>query len=106
MRPVMNFPWTRRPSTYRTGLPLNFPNHSRSFDPAQGSVSFWGYAATIEVTVQVPGDMLQLLSPGSGQDEASRLQAFDSHRGVIETAARAVYGRNRQTFVQLSPGDF
>lgn len=91
---------------YRSSHRLNFPNQSRSFDLAHGCIVFWGYAATIEVTFQVGGDVLRLMAPGTADDEASLLKVFDGHRDAIETAARTVYGRNRQTFCRLSQADF
>lgn len=102
----MSFPWSRAPTLQRAGHRVAFPNQSRSFDPAHGSVSFWGYASTIEITFQVPGPLLQTLQKDAGSDEASLLRAFDSHRAAIETAARTVYARNRQTFVRLTTADF
>ena len=102
----MDFPWTRERSTPRKSLPLTFPNHSRSFDQAHGNVSFWGYASTIEVRFQIGGDMLQRLAPGTTEDEASLLRAFDSHRGAIEKTARNVYARSRQTYCRLTQADF
>jgi hypothetical protein len=104
--PVVTFPWIRERANQRAVFPLNFPNHSRSFDPSQRCVSFWGHAATIEVTFQVGGDVLQGMSPGATDDEASILGAFDSHRSVIETTARNVYDKSGQTFCRPYPADF
>jgi hypothetical protein len=102
----MNLPWITSLAMHGANKPLTFPNHCRSFDPAHGTVSFWGYAATIEVTFLVPVDTLKGLLPSTVDNEASLLNAFDTHRDVIERAARAVYGRNRQTFIRLSQADF
>jgi len=103
---IMTFPWIRARANQRSVLPLNFPNHSRSFDPAQRCVSFWGHAATVEVTFQVGEDVLQRMSPGAADDEASLLAVFDTHRGVIETSARSVYDKSGQTFCRLYTADF
>jgi hypothetical protein len=49
---------------------------------------------------------LRRLQPDIPPDEASLLQAFDSHRAAICAAAAKVYTRGNQGSYELGPTDF
>lgn len=87
-------------------MALNFPNASRSYDSTRHAVRFWGYEQTMETSFYVMAGALQHLQPGIRPDEASLLQAFDSHRERICAAATKVYKRGSRGSYDLSPTDF
>jgi len=87
-------------------MALNFPNASRSYDLTRHAVRFWGYDSTMETSFYVMADALRQLQPGIRPDEASLLQAFDSHRDRICQAATKVYRRGNKGSYDLGPTDF
>lgn len=60
----------------------------------------------METSFFVVADALRLLQPGTGSDEASLLQAFDSHRERICAVAVKVYKRGNRGSYELGPADF
>lgn len=87
-------------------MPLNFPNHSRSYDPTRRAVRFWGHDSAMEASFFVMADALQRLQPGTLFEEAALLNAFDSHRDVICAAAVKIYARGRRGSYDLTASDF
>lgn len=78
-------------------MSLNFPNPSRSYDPAKHRTCFWGHDDAREVTFWLNDDVLTQLQPGVKPDEAELLKAFDLHRDRILQLASKLYSRGRQT---------
>lgn len=87
-------------------MALNFPNASRSYDTTRHAVRFWGYDSAMEMSFFVMADALRRLHPGVPTDEASLLQAFDSHREAICAVAAKVYKRGNKGSYELGPTDF
>ncbi len=87
-------------------MSLNFPNLSRSYDSTRQAVRFWGYDSAMETSFFVMADALRHLQPGTPPDEASLLQAFDSHRERICAAATRVYKRGNKGSYDLGPTNF
>jgi hypothetical protein len=87
-------------------MALNFPNSSRSYDPARQSVRFWGYDSAFEISFYLAEDALRLISPQSNPGEAALLQAFDANLPRIQQVASKAYARKRQPYYQLSVPDF
>lgn len=84
-------------------MSLNFPNPSRSYDPAKHRTCFWGYDDAREVTFWLNDDVLGQLQPGLALDEAELLKAFDVHRDRILRLAGKVYARgNQNSFIIAS----
>lgn len=85
----------------RDAVPLQFPNPSRSYDPARRGIRFWGYDRTIEVAFFVEEGALAKVEPATATDEAGLLSTFDIHCERFRTVADAVYSqgtRARQAF--------
>lgn len=76
-------------------MKLNFPNESRSYDPAKNRVRFWGYDGALEISFFVGADALKRLNPEMGDVEAAILTVFDSTRKRIYEVADKVYWRDR-----------
>jgi len=87
-------------------MSLSFPNQSRSYDATLRAVRFWGHDGAMETSFFVNEDALKRIEPGIKPDESGLLQAFDSHRDLIYTAARKVYRRSRKGSYELTPADF
>ena len=87
-------------------MTLNFTNQSRSYDATRHAVRFWGYDSAMEMSFFVMADALRRLQPGVPTDEASLLQAFDSHREAICAVAAKVYKRGNKGSYELGPTDF
>ena len=87
-------------------MALNFPNASRSYDTTRHAVRFWGYDSAMEMSFFVMADALRRLQPGVPPDEASLLQAFDSHREAICAVAAKIYKRGNKGSYELGPTDF
>jgi hypothetical protein len=85
---------------------LNFPNHSRVFDPTRRAVRFWGHDGAMEWSFFVTEDALKRLQPGLERDEASLLLAFDANRTAVYAAAAKVYKRERRGSYELAAADF
>lgn len=76
-------------------MTLSFPNRSRSFEPRQDRVRFWGHDSAIEITFFLEGAALRNLCPVPSTDEADVLRAFDSAISCIHQIAEQAYERNR-----------
>ena len=87
-------------------MTLNFPNASRSYDPAQGFIRFWGHDGALEVSFFVEEGALRKIVPGSKDDEAASLKIFDANRERIFKVARSAYSRNRKGSHVLVASDF
>jgi hypothetical protein len=85
---------------------LNFPNHSRVFDPTRRAVRFWGHDSAMEWSFFVTEDALKHLQPNIERDEASLLLAFDANRTKIYAAAMKAYKRDRKGSYELGTTDF
>jgi hypothetical protein len=72
-------------------MPLNFPNHSRSYDRTRQAVRFWGYDTSIEYSFFVTVDALEMVEPHLRRDEEGFLSAFDANRDLIFQTAGAVH---------------
>jgi hypothetical protein len=87
-------------------MSLNFPNASRSYDPANARVRFWGHDSAMEVAFFLEEDALFRLSPQTKADEAGILDAFDANRNRIIEIARKAYAGKRGDFFVLGAADF
>jgi hypothetical protein len=86
-------------------MALNFPNPSRSYNPMQRCICFWGHDSAFEVSFHLDEEALREISPYSDQDEASLLRVFDVNLARIQEAASVAYSRQRQNFHRLSAAD-
>ena len=87
-------------------MTLNFPNASRSYDPTEGLVRFWGHDGALEVSFFVEQSALRQIAPGTSNDEAASLKIFDANRERIFKAARTVYSHRRKGSYALVASDF
>lgn len=89
-------------------MALNFPNHSRSYDPEHHRIRFWGHDNTMEVPFFVEEDAILKLAPNTPIVEAGLLAAFDTMRSRIFEVATTLYGaaRGRNHHTTLSAADF
>jgi Protein of unknown function (DUF1488) len=85
---------------------IEFPNHSRSYDPARRAVRFWGHDSVIEASFFINEDALRRLKPDVRADESGFLKAFDSNRDLICTAAAKVYVRGGRGSYDLNAANF
>jgi hypothetical protein len=85
---------------------INFPNHSRSYDPTRRAVRFWGSDSAIETSFFINEDALTKIQPGISRDEMGFLTAFDANRDLICTAAAKIYVRGKKGSYDLGPSDF
>jgi hypothetical protein len=85
---------------------INFPNHSRSYDPTRRAVRFWGSDSAIETSFFIDEDALTKIQPGISLDEVGFLSAFDANRDLICAAAAKVYVRGKKGAYDLGAGDF
>jgi hypothetical protein len=72
-------------------MALNFPNPSRTYEPAERRIRFWGYDNSREVVFLIDDAVTLRLSRSAGSDESSVLEAFDDHRSEILTLAQKMY---------------
>jgi hypothetical protein len=72
---------------------IDFPNHSRSYDPTRRAVRFWGHDSAIEASFFVNEDALRQIQPDARPDESGFLNAFDSNRDLICAVAAKLYVR-------------
>src|SRR5258708_13129274 len=72
---------------------IDFPNHSRSYDPTRRAVRFWGHDSAIEASFFISEDALKRIQPNARLDESGFLNAFDSNRDLICAAAATTYVR-------------
>jgi hypothetical protein len=87
-------------------MALSFPNQSRSFDVTRQAVRFWGHENAMEASFFIAVDALRRLEPGTANDEASFLNAFDQHRDLICATAAKVFGRGYKGSYNLVRSDF
>jgi Protein of unknown function (DUF1488) len=85
---------------------IDFPNHSRSYDPTRRAVRFWGSDSAIETSFFINEDALIKIQPGISLDEMGFLSAFDANRDLICAAAAKVYVRGKKGSYDLDAGDF
>src|SRR3954451_683582 len=80
---------------------IEFPNHSRSYDPTRRAVRFWGHDNVIEASFFISDGALRHLAPDVRIDEPGFLEAFDSNRDLIYAAAAKVYVRGGKGSYEL-----
>ena len=85
---------------------IDFPNHSRSYDPTRRAVRFWGSDSAIEVSFFVNEDALIRIQPETSLDESGFLSAFDANRDLICAAAAKVYIRGSKGSYDLVAANF
>jgi hypothetical protein len=85
---------------------IDFPNHSRSYDPTRRAVRFWGSDSAIEVSFFVNEDALIRIQPEASLDESGFLSAFDANRDLICVAAAKVYIRGSKGSYDLVAANF
>jgi hypothetical protein len=85
---------------------IDFPNHSRSYDPTRRPVRFWGLDSRIEASFFMNEDALTTIQPDARRDEPGFLNAFDSNRDLICAAAAKVYVRGSRGFYDLVAANF
>lgn len=88
-------------------MSIAFPNPSRSYDPAQRRVAFWGHDRAMEVRFFIEENALYKLAPRTQKIEAAILAAFDAARERIMEVAAATYApSDRRSDYILSASDF
>jgi hypothetical protein len=85
---------------------IDFPNHSRSYDPTRRAVRFWGHDSAIEASFFINEDALTRIQPNVRFDELGFLNAFDSNRDLICATAAKVYVRGSRGSYDLGAADF
>ena len=85
---------------------IDFPNHSRSYDPTRRVVRFWGHDSAIEASFFISQDALTRIQPGVQLDERGLLNAFDANREKICAAAARVYVRGGRGWYDFGPKNF
>jgi hypothetical protein len=85
---------------------IDFPNHSRSYDPTRHAVRFWGHDSAMEASFFINEDALKRLQPDACLDESGFLDAFDSNRDLICAAAAKIYVRGSRGSYDLVAADF
>ena len=85
---------------------IDFPNHSRSYDPTRRAVRFWGHDSAIEASFYVDEDALTRIAPDVSRDEGGFLNAFDANRDRICAAAARVYVRGSRGSYDLGAANF
>ena len=85
---------------------INFPNHSRSYDPTRRAVRFWGHESAIEASFFIVEDALKRIQPDARLDESGFLNAFDSNRDLICAAAAKLYVRGSRGSYDLVAAHF
>jgi hypothetical protein len=85
---------------------IDFPNHSRSYDPTRRAVRFWGHDSAIEASFFINEDALTRIQPDTRPDESGFLNAFDSNRDLICAAAAKVYVRGSRGSYDLDAANF
>jgi hypothetical protein len=85
---------------------IDFPNHSRSYDPTRRAVRFWGHDSAIEASFFINEDALKRIQPDAHLDESGFLSAFDSNRDLICAAAAKVYVRGSRGSYDLVAANF
>ena len=85
---------------------IDFPNHSRSYDPTRRAVRFWGHDSAIEASFFISEDALRRIQPDAHPDASGFLDAFDSHRDLICAAAAKIYVRGSRGSYDLVATNF
>jgi hypothetical protein len=85
---------------------IDFPNHSRSYDPTRRAVRFWGHDSVIEASFFINEDALKRIQPDARLDEPGFLSAFDTNRDLICAAAAKVYVRGSRGSYDLIATNF
>jgi hypothetical protein len=85
---------------------IDFPNHSRSYDPTRRAVRFWGHDSSIKASFFINEDALKRIQPDAHLDESGFLSAFDSNRDLICAAAAKVYVRGSRGSYDLVAANF
>ena len=85
---------------------IDFPNHSRSYDPTRRAVRFWGHDSAIEASFFINEDALMRIQPDVPSDEPGFLRAFDNNRDLICAAAAKVYVRGSRGSYDLVAENF
>ena len=85
---------------------IDFPNHSRSYDPTRRAVRFWGHDSAIEASFFIDEDALMRIQPDAHLDESGFLSAFDSNRDLICAATAKVYVRGSRGSYDLVAANF
>jgi hypothetical protein len=70
---------------------IDFPNHSRSYDPTRRAVRFWGHDSAIEASFFINEDALTRIQPDARPDESGFLNAFDSNRDYVLPQPRSMF---------------
>jgi len=86
-------------------MTIEFPDQSRSYDANHHQIRFWGHDASREVAFLVEAKALHQVATSAPGDEEALLQAFDTNRDRIESAARKAYSRRGTGFYVLGPSD-
>jgi Protein of unknown function (DUF1488) len=81
---------------------IDFPNHSRSYEPTRRAVRFWGHDSAIEASFFINEDALTRIQPDTRPDESGFLNAFDSNRDLICAAAAKLYVRGSRGSYDLA----
>jgi hypothetical protein len=89
-----------------TNQVIDFPNHSRSYDPTRRAVQFWGHDSAIEASFFINEDALMRIQPDVQLDESGFLNAFHANREKISTAAAKVYIRGSKGSYDLGVANF
>ena len=85
---------------------IDFPNHSRSYDPTRRAVRFWGHDSAIEASFFINEDVLKRIQPDVRLNEPGILNAFDSNRDLICAAAAKIYVRGSRGSYDLVAANF
>jgi hypothetical protein len=87
-------------------MALGFPNQSRHYDEWVHAVRFSGHDGAMEAEFFIGEQTLRRVRPGLSPDKVGMLEAFDAHRGLIQSAAVRLYGRGHKGAYDLKPSDF
>ncbi|MEO6947486.1 MAG: DUF1488 domain-containing protein [Nitrobacter sp.] len=85
---------------------IDFPNHSRSYDPTRRAVRFWGHDSAIEASFFIEEGALKKIEPNARLDESGYLKAFDLNRDLICAAAAKIYVRGIRGSYNLVAANF
>src|SRR5580698_10148995 len=88
------------------GHVIDFPNHSRSYDPTRRAVRFWGHDSAIEASFFIEEEALMRIKPDAAANESGFLIAFDSNRDLICAAAARLYVRGSRGSYDLVAANF
>jgi hypothetical protein len=88
------------------GHVIDFPNHSRSYDPTRRAVRFWGHDSAIEASFFITEDALRRIQPDAHLDASGFLNVFDSNRDLICAAAAKMYVRGSRGSYDLVAANF